>query len=525
MRNRQLYHWKSIVLLLLVAVSGSVAVAQSEYPARCHTSTDLNVRSGAGTNYGKIGLLRKGESITVLYLAGPESKPWGAIDYGTKRGYVSMKYVCYDEAIAQTPAPAKENAFVGFLKGVWNVVKWILIVIGVIIGIFLFKYIVQIAVFAGMFAGGGAILFLLFGGDAGAGAIVGLVVAAILGVGWLFNYFDVSFTDVNVVGIFRGIFMGAYYLVSFPVYFLNRLEHFLVSPWRYFFKENWPLDRTKPTWRVVTEAITVVMYIATTPLRLLNAIIYNIFIHCITGIYDLLLEVLAPSDDKEGARDVWTWIYMLPFRVAYYALWHSSLMIVESVIWTVVDIFIPARTFYHGTNLNAGLSIVCDPHRNRHLKNVSKWSSGNFLASSDENCSWAGKGVYFAIQRGLALAYSGSNRSGRGGDAVMIACRVSVGRVISYALMPDNVYAQAGGGGRHGEINEFAEKNNYTTGEWYNPRGVWEYCLFDWQEGYNDPWRIRPIYMLNLRTGRAQHISGGMQHWLFDKGVLKNLGF
>ena len=31
--------------------------------------------------------------------------------------------------------------------------------------------------------------------------------------------------------------------------------------------------------------------------------------------------------------------------------------------------------------------------------------------------------------------------------------------------------------------------------------------------------------MLNLRTGRTQHISGGMQQWLFDKRVLKNMGF
>ena len=105
----------------------------------------------------------------------------------------------------------------------------------------------------------------------------------------------------------------------------------------------------------------------------------------------------------------------------------------------------------------------------------------------------------------------------------MIACRVSMGRVISYALMPDYVYCQAGGGGNHNKINEFADDHGYTMGEWYNHKRVWEYCLFDWQNLFNHPWRIRPIYMLNLRTGRAQHITGGMQHWLFDKGVLENL--
>ena len=72
------------------------------------------------------------------------------------------------------------------------------------------------------------------------------------------------------------------------------------------------------------------------------------------------------------------------------------------------------------------------------------------------------------------------------------------------------------------EINKFADAHGYTTGEWFNGY-VWEYCLFDWQNGYNDLWRIRPIYILNLRTGLAQHIRGGMQHWLFYKGVMDNL--
>lgn len=105
----------------------------------------------------------------------------------------------------------------------------------------------------------------------------------------------------------------------------------------------------------------------------------------------------------------------------------------------------------------------------------------------------------------------------------MIACRVSMGRVITYTLMPDYVYNQAGGGGNHDKINQFADAHGYTMGEWYNYNRVWEYCLFDWQNLFNNPWRIRPIYMLNLRTGRAQHVTGGMQHWLFDNGVLKSL--
>ena len=517
-----------LLLLLLATVGGSSVWAADEYPARCRVTTDLNVRSCASKSCKKIGLLHKNEYVTVNSITGYGSDQWGTIDYGAKIGYISMRYVQYFTKI-YTPTPPqviekKENGgFAKFMAGVWDVIKWILMAVAVLLVIFLFEYIVEIAIYAGLFAGAGAALFAIFGGSGSTGAIVGLMVAAVVGVGLLLNYFDVSITDVRLGGVFRAVSIAAYYLVSFPIYMLNRLEHFLVSPWRYFFKKNWAMDSTKPTWRVVTEAITVVMYVVTTPLRLTNAIIYNIFIHCITGIYDLFLEVLVPSDDKEGGEDVWAWIYMLPWRVVKYVFWHTFLLLLESVIWTVVDIFIPARTFYHGTNLNAGNAITSDPNRNRYLQDTSRWTSGTFLASSDPNCSWAGRGVYFAIQRRLALAYSGSNRSGIGGDAVMIACRVSMGRVISYALMPDSVYRQAGGGGKHDEINKFADANDYTMGEWYNYAGVWEYCLFDWQNRYNHPWRIRPIYMLNLRTGRAQHISGGMQHWFFDKAVMEDI--
>ena len=516
-----------LLMLFLLLVANNVLA--NDYPARCRVTTELNVRSCASKSCQKIGLLHKNEYVTVNSTTGYGSDQWGLIDYGARQGYISMRYVEYSSKVytgpqaSQVAEKKKKGGFAAFMAGVWNVVKWILIIAGVLLVLALWEYIIQLAVYAGMFAGAGAILFAIFGGSGGTGAIVGLVVAALVGVRLLISRLDLDFGDVELGGFFRGLFMVGYYIISFPIYFLNRLEHFLVSPWRYFFKKNWPMDSTKPAWRVAMEIITVVMYIVTTPLRLANAIIYNIFIHCVTGIYDLLLEVLAPSDDNEGAENVWRWIYMLPWRMLKYVFWHTFLLLLESVIWTVVDIFIPARTFYHGTNLNAGKAITSDPNRNRYLQDTSRWTSGTFMASSDPNCSWAGRGVYFAIQRRLALAYSGSNRSGIGGDAVMIACRVSMGRVISYALMPDYVYSQAGGGGKHDEINKFADANGYTMGEWYNYAGVWEYCLFDWQNRYNHPWRIRPVYVLNLRTGLAQHITGGMQHWLFDKAVLEDI--
>jgi hypothetical protein len=101
---------------------------------------------------------------------------------------------------------------------------------------------------------------------------------------------------------------------------------------------------------------------------------------------------------------------------------------------------------------------------------------------------------------------------------------VSLGRTINYALAPEYVYDQAGQYGKHLELNKYGEKHGYTTGEWWNEGGgYWEYCMFDRKYCYDHPWRIRPVYLYNVRTGRVQHIKGGMQHWLFDSGVLKDL--
>ena len=89
---------------------------------------------------------------------------------------------------------------------------------------------------------------------------------------------------------------------------------------------------------------------------------------------------------------------------------------------------------------------------------------------------------------------------------------------MSYGLAPWRIYNSAGQNGNPSRLTSYAKRHSYVTGEWWNPRGrYWEYCLFDWQNLYNEPWRIRPVYLFNCRTGLAQHIRGGMAHWTVSK--------
>lgn len=366
------------------------------------------------------------------------------------------------------------------------------------------EQLIQIALFIGMFMGIGALIFWLLFDDASLGANVGFWFAIFVGIKLV----------TQMVGVeYASIFEYCYYLLSIPFWFLNSLQHILSEPWRYIFKSNWMSDDTKEVVRPVQGFLQVVLYIAITPLRLLNAFLYNIVIYGVTELYDLFFEVLQPSKWDEGQSDWWTWTYMLPWRIIYYPVYHGGLVLIEGAIWTVMDTFIPTITMYHGTDLLAGQAITG--------KSTHCWTDGTFTASSS---SWGGIGVYFASRRGVARRYAEDPYRLSGNNPVMIVCRVSLGKIINYSLAPDYVYRNAGANGNPAVLNRYAEKEDYVTGEWWNPRGqYWEYCMFDRQSKYNYPWRIRPIYVFNFRTGRAQHIECGLRHWLFSDMVLKDV--
>ena len=526
---------RALLLLLFITVTVA-AISQDKYPARCRTTARLNVRISPSKNATKLGLFQQGQQITVEYTTGSGNDPWGAVSYGSRRGYVSMKYVSYIEPVNNTKVSSGRNKNIlqlvnlekykdsvfKFLIELWGLLKWLLIIFVILLIIGLWDYIVQFIFYVGFFAVAGAVLFAIFGGSGSTGAIVGLIVAALMGARLIASQLESTIGSIDFGGIFRFFFLIGYYIISTPTYWLNRLEHFLIEPWRYLFRSDWVYDGAKPVLRIVLEVLSVLLYILTTPLRLLNAVVYNMLIHCITSLYDLFFEVLLPCDGGEGAGSIGRWILMFPWRFVKYPIWHGMLTIIESVVWTVVDVIIPARTLYHGTNLAACQAITVDPDRNGYLRHISDWTTGTFMASARPGNSWGGRGVYFAIDRQLALSYSW-RAAGYGDDPVMIACRVSMGRVVNYTLAPSHVYNQTGALGNHDELNRFGDRHGYTTGEWYNPRGVWEYCLFDWQDRYNHPWRIRPIYILNVRTFVAQHVRGGVQHWLFDRAVINDI--
>ncbi|WP_369900037.1 SH3 domain-containing protein [Bacillus manliponensis] len=84
--------------------SGTTTQPETSNPSKAtgdyHVNTNaLNVRSGAGTNYGVIGALSKGIKVTVL----SEQNGWSKIHYNGKTGYISSQY------LSKTPASGESN--------------------------------------------------------------------------------------------------------------------------------------------------------------------------------------------------------------------------------------------------------------------------------------------------------------------------------------------------------------------------------------------------------------------------------
>lgn len=73
----------------------------------------LNVRSGAGTSYSRLGTLRAGTSVTILSVSGG----WYKISSGSLTGYVSADYVAQMDDLSSSPVGAAAAAMAMSLVG------------------------------------------------------------------------------------------------------------------------------------------------------------------------------------------------------------------------------------------------------------------------------------------------------------------------------------------------------------------------------------------------------------------------
>lgn len=313
---------------------------------------------------------------------------------------------------------------------------------------------------------------------------------------WLASLF-LMFVIWGCLGI-RILSPLVYYVLSLPFYVLNQLQFVLQSPMRYISKDHdslgAKLGRTI-VGKVLFTFVDVCMYLVCFPLRFINALYYNGFVHVSCSFVDLIAETIKPSGHAKT--------YKKAFRVIpnffRYVVLKGLVVLLESVLFVIIDTFYPALTLYHGTGWKSSVSIT---------------KPGSWKSSVNDFRCWFGKGVYFATVRSTASHYARSQS-----NPVMIVSRVSHGRMLNLAYvskrMRNNVGADSN---KTGRITNYGLKKGYTSVlSWTSNDKVgqkwWELIMLDKEGRYDHKWRIRPLYVIDLNTKERKRIYGGMSLW------------
>lgn len=78
----------------LVPKTSEKEIAPGDYNSMVQTTKKCPIRKGRGTAYKKLGTLKKGDKVKVLYISKNKAgNLWGSIDYGDNVGYIYMKNV------------------------------------------------------------------------------------------------------------------------------------------------------------------------------------------------------------------------------------------------------------------------------------------------------------------------------------------------------------------------------------------------------------------------------------------------
>lgn len=351
------------------------------------------------------------------------------------------------------------------------------------------------------------------------GLVAGAVCAAI---GAFFGYTEIGFEIGLALGFIVSVIilvdwddtLDAYHMVYFTIitglswlaHFFNYLQYFLMCPWRYLLK-NYSSLFSKFARTVVGKFIlgllSVALYIVSTPLRFVNAVYYNLVLRMVSSLFDTFLEVIAPKargrKDMDTGKYILMWFVDFVYRVVRYLILKNAFFLIEGVLFTIFDTFVPTLTMYHGTSKQASVEIA----------SKGKWKVGAG--------AWAGSGIYFAIARSTAETYG--SISANGAHAKIIMCRVSMGRILNLNQTDWSIRSHTREGGHI--ITKYGLEHGYTTVEWWREQipgrqngDWWEYCLLDHGNYYNHPWRTREIIVYDVDSRFRQRVYGGMATWL-----------
>ena len=99
----------ALVMLTVMSIYGAVGVFAADQTGKC-TADYLNVRSGAGTNYGIVGTIKNGTAVTIKGSAkASDGGVWYKITAGNISGYCASNYIQVTSSSSSTASASSSS--------------------------------------------------------------------------------------------------------------------------------------------------------------------------------------------------------------------------------------------------------------------------------------------------------------------------------------------------------------------------------------------------------------------------------
>lgn len=279
-------------------------------------------------------------------------------------------------------------------------------------------------------------------------------------------------------------------------FYIDDAMWFLYNPFRAFMKKHH--TRTNRVWFVTLSLFLIkpiyqfIVYAVTTPLRMINALYFDVLLYLFIMFGDTAGELFNPKVNgmrhHKGTDYLFKWVLGFPKRLIVF-ISKNIFALIDSVMMFIISTAWPTFTMFHGSPIASASDI----------SQTSKWLVGPG--------NYGGSGIYFARKIRAARHYARAKQNSRESNSPIIVARVTFTMTRNLGTLAKSERDIAGRGGWKGQ--QLAKNINfpfYATEMWRSGDGInwWEYCLL---QGGKDKelissWRIRPIGLLKT-TGNT----------------------
>jgi len=284
-----------------------------------------------------------------------------------------------------------------------------------------------------------------------------------------------------------------------PLFFaINYVIWIIYNPLRFMMKNT---NHKSPNvvfnllfYSLLAPAYFILVHLLLTPLRVINALYFDVLVYASVMLSDSISELLLPQ--RKGmryykTRSAYLVAYVLgfPWRLLRFLI-SNVLTLVDIVFMFSMGVVLPTLTMYHGTDFNYAVADIAQKGR---------WKVGGG--------DYAGLGVYFGIEKRTAENYARGN-SQKG----IIVTRTTLNFIRNGASLDQQNRRKIGSDGvglSHSLSFIWA-----TIEHWRNDGNWWEYCLV--HKGYAGDfiktWRLRPVAFIG-DDGKLKRLWGGQANY------------